>query len=1054
MPDFGFVLQPWGPGGHILRPRAADSLGTDARKRGFASGCPPLFRNWIESKGGICSIMGKKNSFPVRRTVKKQVARGVAPAAGAQRGLARFRARVKADLAKCDRTRFMTEERDAAGNVLSRREQARRPGVEYLDYIAGIKDPDLVSTVLVEIPSYCDPELRNTIEAARAMAANPDRIRFAVCLQDDDPDILAYLEALPGCRVKHFAKKDAPGTCAARYECQQLYDGEDFVFHVDPHMRFARYWDAAVIDQWRLCGDPKAILSTWGVDLRKKDLDLPVDSDMFNALVPAEGVKIDGRMFADGPGVITGLYFVEGRWDPRFNYGNYFYDFKPRPGAFICAHYVFGPGRIDIDVPVDRNMDFTGDELAVAVRYYTSGYNIYHPGIACVYHLWRRDLVYGQDKLAPAGDKIRVDDGATRKQRQVRRVEKLLRLADRPGVDLAGFDLGTERTLEDYEEYSGLSFRDASITRFCHDGVFCGPHTDFEKSLYDWYPGVVRTRGERALGWASEMRASDAGTRERQRLAAVWAEAEAGGGCTGRVVGDLRVVSDGPDGVVLGWDGLEEAGCRYVVQGVADDLHFDALAESGGTSAVLGREACSRYVGFRVAAFAGDGTGRLLAVSGLLKYGVVPCDPIEVAFMPSYGGKTAVVLRHEGLYAYYFLFDRTGGGNEVVVSSEDFVFATDKLEAGHEYVAEGYVVRDGGYALAGCSGTVRYDGPVRVRPCLDGKAPVLSVVMPVRNVERYLPRAVDSVIGCDMDGVELVLVDDGSTDGSVAICGWYEERYDFVHVCHTDRVGPSSARNEGLRHASGGWVAFMDSDDMVHPYSYRKLYGAAMATGAGIAVMSAAIKDKFGGYQFVLNPFGKDSSDDMVVCGLREMFVDGGYGHYYWCSVANKIVRADIARKVACPDKSYFPNGITAYEDLGYTPALYSYAGKFVVVRGTYYIWEKRHKELLGAKSYYWGDTRLPGDSMDTYVYGLMYAVYNCDPEHRHEVDYRIMSYLMAKWQDYEKIESSGPQRALLARLVSEACAKYGFRSNPYIAGEPRLMGFLDELESYMAEPA
>lgn len=120
--------------------------------------------------------------------------------------------------------------------------------------------------------------------------------------------------------------------------------------------------------------------------------------------------------------------------------------------------------------------------------------------------------------------------------------------------------------------------------------------------------------------------------------------------------------------------------------------------------------------------------------------------------------------------------------------------------------------------------------------------------------------------------------------------------------------------------------------------------------------------------------------------------------------------------------------------------------------RTTNYIWEKRHKELLGAESYYWGEGGRPGDSMDTYIYGLMYAVYNCDPEHRHEVDYRILSYLMAKWQDYGKMQSAGPQRALLAKLASEACGKYGFRSNPYIAGSPGLMGFLDELEAYVAE--
>ena len=126
---------------------------------------------------------------------------------------------------------------------------ARLPDNGYIGYLKDVLVPDLSSTILVEIPSYRDPQVVRTIRAAMDQAANSDRIRFAVCLQDDDPDRLEALEHMPYVRLRYFREADAPGTCAARYACQELYGGEDFVLHADAHMRFARFWDVAIICQ-------------------------------------------------------------------------------------------------------------------------------------------------------------------------------------------------------------------------------------------------------------------------------------------------------------------------------------------------------------------------------------------------------------------------------------------------------------------------------------------------------------------------------------------------------------------------------------------------------------------------------------------------------------------------------------------------------------------------------------------------------------------------------------------------------------------------------------
>lgn len=91
--------------------------------------------------------------------------------------------------------------------------------------------------------------------------------------------------------------------------------------------------------------------------------------------------------------------------------------------------------------------------------------------------------------------------------------------------------------------------------------------------------------------------------------------------------------------------------------------------------------------------------------------------------------------------------------------------------------------------------------------------PFLSVIIPVYNVEKYLRNCIDSVLNQNLTDFELILVDDGSPDNSGKICDEYAEKYAFVKVIHKENGGLSSARNEGIKNATGEYLIFMDSDD-------------------------------------------------------------------------------------------------------------------------------------------------------------------------------------------------------------------------------------------------
>lgn len=99
--------------------------------------------------------------------------------------------------------------------------------------------------------------------------------------------------------------------------------------------------------------------------------------------------------------------------------------------------------------------------------------------------------------------------------------------------------------------------------------------------------------------------------------------------------------------------------------------------------------------------------------------------------------------------------------------------------------------------------------------------PLISVVVPVYNVESYLPNCLDSIIGQAYPHFEVILVDDGSTDASGEICDEYERRDSRIKVIHKGNEGPSSARNAGIDIAKGEFISFVDSDDLIEPHMYQ-----------------------------------------------------------------------------------------------------------------------------------------------------------------------------------------------------------------------------------------
>lgn len=112
--------------------------------------------------------------------------------------------------------------------------------------------------------------------------------------------------------------------------------------------------------------------------------------------------------------------------------------------------------------------------------------------------------------------------------------------------------------------------------------------------------------------------------------------------------------------------------------------------------------------------------------------------------------------------------------------------------------------------------------------------PLLSVIVPVYNVEQYLHQCVDSIIGQTYQNLEIILVNDGSTDGSGAICDDYAAKDSRVRVIHKENGGLSSARNAGLELSTGIYTSFIDSDDWLDLNAYENLISQLILTEADV----------------------------------------------------------------------------------------------------------------------------------------------------------------------------------------------------------------------------
>lgn len=186
---------------------------------------------------------------------------------------------------------------------------------------------------------------------------------------------------------------------------------------------------------------------------------------------------------------------------------------------------------------------------------------------------------------------------------------------------------------------------------------------------------------------------------------------------------------------------------------------------------------------------------------------------------------------------------------------------------------------------------------------MTNQSPKISVIVPVYNVEQFLPRCIDSILTQTFTDFELLLIDDGSKDNSGKICDEYAKKDERIRVFHKENRGVSFARNLGLYNAMGEWVAFIDSDDFIET---NYLYNLIKLIICNEQLIIVGYKS-FGGNNKLFNRFKPQTlnKDDLIKYVFKEGIL------IYYASPWGKLYNL----KVLKDNKIIFPQNVSWGED-------------------------------------------------------------------------------------------------------------------------------------------
>lgn len=296
-------------------------------------------------------------------------------------------------------------------------------------------------TIFVQIAAYRDPELIPTVKDCLSKASKPQRIHICIGWQYGEGESIDEISSLPNVTVLKVPHIETKGACWIRRKIQDQYKNQKYTLQLDSHHRFIENWDEELIKMYKVLkkkGSKKPLLTSYLPSYE------PSDDPGKRNLEPWQ-INYD-RFMPEGPIFLRPSTLK-----------NYKELTEPVPSRALSAHFIFTTGKWCKEVPYDSELYFHGEEISLAVRSFTCGYDLFHPHKIVVWHQYTR-----------AGAKKHWDDHKNwpdLNNLSYKRVKILLGVdgEDPKQIDFKECGLGKVRSLHDFERFAGVEFKTRKI---------------------------------------------------------------------------------------------------------------------------------------------------------------------------------------------------------------------------------------------------------------------------------------------------------------------------------------------------------------------------------------------------------------------------------------------------------------------------------------------------------------------------------------------------------------------------------------------------------------
>lgn len=273
----------------------------------------------------------------------------------------------------------------------------------------------------------------------------------------------------------------------------------------------------------------------------------------------------------------------------------------------------------------------------------------------------------------------------------------------------------------------------------------------------------------------------------------------------------------------------------------------------------------------------------------------------------SYGGNLALSWIYQGKTDGFLIYDTVGKLIYETRNEHQHYVLIHECEKQKGYIVKAFMETLNGKLIVAKSESVY------LREEKYGHARV-SLIIPAYNAEDYIVRSMDTALAQTFSDLEIIVVDDESTDHTLNILDWYAERYLNVRIIHQKNAGPAVARNMGIKAAEGEYIGFLDSDDMICPNMVSSLYHSAKANDCDIAITSVHKIEDDGYKKIMVYQLEEDTA-----IAVEDFFWIYFHTDISMVAVWNKLYRASLVKERLLPK-------LILGEDGAWTPYILSYA--------------------------------------------------------------------------------------------------------------------------------